>query len=193
MPGLGKLTTRSALLAIAATVVSSATAAQATVVDSGHFAGSESGVPDEICGISAVRDSTFSGTFRIRQGKGADDQAFFLRQNFRFADTFTNPDNGQSVTIEGHSLYNEVKATRVEGNVFEFATIEAGQPFAILDSAGNVLVRDRGVIRRMVLFDTLGDSAPGGVTLDEQIVRVSGPHAGLDDASNCAIVTSLIG
>ena len=76
-----------------------------------------------------------------------------------------------------------------------FTTIEAGQPCVCRDSAGNIVLRDTGVIRHHVLFDTLGDGAPGGITLDDQIVAVGGPHPGLQqtDAEFCAVVTGLIG
>jgi len=39
-----------------------APSAGATIVDGGKFSGSETGVPDSLCGIDLVRDSTFSGS-----------------------------------------------------------------------------------------------------------------------------------
>ena len=182
------------LLALGGSMACGVAAASATVVDREHFQGSET-VPDEICGISVIRDSEFSGSLRIRAGTGATDQAFFERVNFRYSDTFTNPENGKSLTIQGHSVYNEVKAERVEGNVFEFTTIEAGQPFVLTDSSGRVILRDRGLVRSLVLFDTLGDSMPGGQTLDVSTIRVSGPHPAFDltDEEFCGVVESLIG
>jgi hypothetical protein len=171
------------------------TPAQATVVDRGTFAGSETGVADELCGIALVRDSTFSGSFRLRLDKASDGQAFFQRLNLEFRDVFTNPLNGRSLTFEGRSLINEIRATHVEGDVYAFTTIEAGQPFVVRDSAGNVVLRDRGVIRHRILFDTLGDSTPGGVTLDDQIIGVGGPHPAFDQSEDefCAMVQALIG
>ena len=63
------------------------------------------------------------------------------------------------------------------------------------DAAGNVILRDRGVIRHHFLFDTLGDGMPGGITLDDQIIGVGGPHPSLDqsDEEFCAMVSSLVG
>jgi hypothetical protein len=45
------------------------------------------------------------------------------------------------------------------------------------------------------VFDTLGDSAPGGVFLEDPVVvRVSGPHPGFEEAFDfCALLISLIG
>ena len=141
-----------------------------------------------------TRDSTFSGSFRIRVDKQSGGQAFFDRLNFTYRDVSTNPLNERSITFECHSVTNELTATQVEGNVYAFTTIEAGQPFVVCDGDGNVVLRDRGVIRHRVLFDTLGDGAPGGITLDDTIVGVGGPHPGFDlsEEEFCAMVTSLI-
>ena len=169
--------------------------AQATVVDRGAFAGSETGVADELCGIALVRDSAFSGSFQVRVNKASDRRAFFQRLNFEYRDVFTNPLNGRSLTFEGKSLTNELTATQVQGNIYAYTAIEAGQPFTVRDAAGNVVLRDRGVIRHRVFFDTLGDSTPGGITLDDTTVGVTGPHPGLDQSEEdfCAMVEALVG
>jgi hypothetical protein len=183
------------LLGVTLLMACSAAPARATVVDRGTFADSESDVPENICGIALVRDSTFSGSFRIRLDKKSDGQAFFQRLNVDYRDVFTNPLNGRSMTFSGHSLVNEIAATHVEGNVYEFTTVEAGQPFTVRDGAGNVVLRDRGMLRHHVLFDTLGDGMPGGIQLDDEIVAVGGPHPGFDQTEEefCAMVTSLVG
>jgi hypothetical protein len=183
------------LLGIALLVACGAASASATVVDRGTFAGSETGVPDNLCGIDVVRDSTFSGSFRTRVDKQSDGQAFFQHTNFESRDVFTNPLNGRTLTFESKSLINEITATQMEGNVYSFTVVEAGQPFTIRDGAGNVVLRDRGVIRHRVLFDTLGDGTPGGIQLEDVIVGVGGPHPGLDMSEEefCATVGPLIG
>ena len=81
---------------------------------------------------------------------------------FHYREVWTNPDTGQWFVIRGHGLFREIRATQVEGTVYEFVAVEAGQPFVIEDAEGNVIVRDRGVIRHTILFDTLGDGQPGG-------------------------------
>jgi hypothetical protein len=192
MPGPRKV---SALLAISLFAACGAAPAHATVIDRGTFAGSESDVPDNLCGIDVVRDSTFSGSFRLRVDKQSGGEAFFQRLNFEYRDVFTNPANGRSLTFEGHSITNEIKATQVAGNVYEFTVVEAGQPFTVRDGAGSIVLRDRGVLRHRVLFDTLGDGTPGGITLEDEIVAVGGPHPGFDQTEEefCAMVTSLLG
>jgi hypothetical protein len=153
--------------------------AHATVVSRGTFADSGTEA-DELCGIAVVHDFAFSGRFRNRVDTASGGQAFFNHMTLDSVDVFTNPINGRSLTFETHELDNEIKATLVAGNVYQFTSIEAGQPFTVRDAAGNVVLRDRGVIRRSFLFDTLGDGMPGGVTIEEQIVGIGGPHPGLD-------------
>ena len=186
---------RASLLGVSLLLAFAVSPAQATVVDRGTFSGSEAGVPDPLCGLDLVRDSTFSGTFRDRVDKQSGGQAFFERLNFQYQDVFTNRANGRTMTFAGHSITNEIKATLVEGNVYEFTKIEAGQPFTVRDAAGRVVLRDRGVLPHHVLFDTLGDGAPGGIELDDQVVAVGGPHPGFDQTEEefCAMVTSLVG
>lgn len=169
--------------------------AQATVLDQGRFSDQELGVPDNICGIDVIRDSVFSGSFRIRVPKSGGGQAFLQRLTVKETDTFTNPDNGRFVVFQANELTNELSATLVEGNVYDFETIEAGRPFTLRDMAGNVVFRDRGNIRRIVRFDTLGDGQPGGDFVDETVVRVSGPHPAFDtpDEEFCGVIEGLIG
>jgi hypothetical protein len=60
---------------------------------------------------------------------------------------------------------------------------------------GNVVLREAGAVWTTIVFDTLGDSMPGGVVLDERVDRVSGPHPLLemDEAAFCDMVQDLIG
>jgi hypothetical protein len=187
-----RIVARSAtLLTIAAAALVAASPGTATVVDRGTFAGSETAAAD-VSGIPVVRTSTFSGRYRIRLDKASGGEAFLERLELRYRDVYANPLSGASITIHGHSLYNELTATRVSGNVYEFVAIEAGQPFVVRDASGNVVLRDGGAIRHRILFDTQGDAQAGGVVLDDEIVRISGPHPGFDNADACRTIAPLI-
>jgi hypothetical protein len=168
--------------------------AQATVYEHFHYADSEGPVPDEICGITVTRTSVFSGNVVTRTGKHELTSAFFGMDNYRYVDTFTNPATGRSFTISGNGMIRDVKAVHVEGTIFQFVTIETGQPFVIRDDSGQVVVRDRGSIRTTYTFDTGGDAVPGGTFLDLIDVQVNGPHPGFffDDATFCATVVPLL-
>jgi hypothetical protein len=174
-------------------VMAGAVPAHATVFAKGHFTFEES-VEEDLCGIAVRRDSTASGHFRTRTGKGDLDQAFFGQSSVEFTDTFTNLATGASFSIEGRLTGMDVKATPLGGNVFEFKFRESGT-VVVRDMDGNVVLRDRGAIWSTVVFDTLGDSMPGGEVLDETVDRVSGPHPGFeqDEAAFCEMVHDLIG
>ena len=175
----------------AAVMILTATPAGATVVERGHYSDSFSFSYDD-CGFEVVVEGTASGHYRIRAGKGTTDTAFFLLDNFSYVETHTNADTGASLTIEGNGVFNEIKATPVEGNVFEFEAVEAGQPFTVYDSDGNLVLRDRGSLHHHILFDTGGDDVPGGEEIEYLGADVHGPHPGFV-LDFCEIVTPLIG
>jgi hypothetical protein len=70
-----------------------------------------------------------------------------------------------------------------------------GQPFVVTDMTGKVVLRDVGLIETSYVFDSRGDSAPGGVFLEEpKLVRVVGPHPGFEETFDfCALADRLIG
>jgi hypothetical protein len=147
------------------------------------------------CGRFQV-ESTFSGRVMIKDATPATDgQFFYFQDNYQYRDVITNPATGEFVVVRGNGIFKEVQARQVEGSIFTFLTHEAGQPFVVEDMSGRVVLRDRGMITLSYVFDTLGDSAPGGVFLEDPVVvRVSGPHPGFEEAFDfCALLTDLIG
>jgi hypothetical protein len=176
---------------VASVMLTGATQAAATIVVRDQYSFPYSFDYSD-CGFPVVVEGTASGHFSIRAGKGDRDTAFFLTDNYSFTETHTNTDTGAFLTIKGNAVFNEIKATHVEGNIFEFEAVEAGQPFAVYDSAGRLVLRDRGSLQHHTLFDTLGDNQPGGEFIADLGTDVHGPHPGFDTAL-CDIVTPLIG
>ena len=175
-------------------VMAGAGPAQATMFERGEFSGQGSSEED-VCGIAARIDSVFSGKFHNRTGKHALDQAFFGHTSFEYTDRITNLATGAFFTVSGKEMFRDVKATPVGGTVFEFTTKQSGVPATVRDMDGTVVLRDRGTVSFTVLFDTLGDSQPGGDILEETVDRVSGPHpfSGMSEDEFCAMVNDLIG
>jgi hypothetical protein len=192
MPSFRRWVATAGVLALA--VLAWALPAHAEVILHEKFADSFSD-DFELCGIPVHSEFEFSGVTHLRVGKGDLDSAFFLLLRIRTTETITNPANGEFLVIEGNNLLHDTKATPVGGSVFRFTSVEAGQPFVLRDMTGTVVLRDRGVIRTTILFDTRGDDTPGGVTLEELDVSVAGPHPGFftDDDAFCALVQDLIG
>jgi hypothetical protein len=189
--------TRHALAAVTATLATTlvaATPAQATIIDRFDVTGTDSTVV-ALCGLTVRIDSTDSVSGRVREGKRSDTTAFFEQFTSRSLDVYTNLANNSFFTIEAHALSNETNATLVTGSVFEFTTVVAGQPFVVRDSSGTVVLRDRGAIRTHLLFDTGGDTVPGGMTLAILDIDISGPHPSteLNEESTCAGIHQLIG
>ncbi len=180
-----------ALPVAVALLVFGAIPAGATIYEKGRFTDEFTDTYDD-CGFPVQVEGTATGHYRIRMGKGKTASAFFEHVTVRYREIHTNPATGEWFVVRGHRTFTEVKARRVEGNVFRFVAVEAGQPFVVENSAGEIVYRDRGAIRYTILFDTRGDAVPGGDFIEEVDVRVSGPHPGFE-TDFCEIVTDLIG
>jgi hypothetical protein len=160
------------------------TVAQAAApYDQAHYSGSDS-FTDTVCGLDVTIDVEFSGVVVIRTVKDSDGQAFLELNNYEFTETHTNLATGNQLILSGNGVFHELRGTLVEGTVWAFDALDAGM-FTVTDPDGNVLLRDRGVVRLHAIFDTLGDSQPGGVLISEDPPVFHGPHS--DDAAFCAV------
>jgi hypothetical protein len=100
---------------------------------------------------------------------------------------------GAYVTIRGHGLYKEIQPLNQGDGLFTYVAHNVAT-FVLLDSSGNVLLREAGRIAFTWIFDSLSDSAPGGDMLSVTMVHVSGPHPEFnDDVNFCELVDSAIG
>ena len=93
----------------------------------------------------------------------------------------TNRATGKWFVLRGIVNFHEIGYRHISGTIYEFTANESGQPFVIEDSAGRVVVRDRGNIRHTGLFDTFGDGQPGADFIVETHTSVRGPHPAFDD------------
>ena len=166
-------------------------ATQGAILDRMRFVDFPYSFQEEICGIEVQIDGTASGHSALRTGKGKQATAFFEHTNFAYSETWTAA-NGSFVTVTGNANFNEVKAVPLGGTLFRFTAIEAGQPFRLYDSRGTLLLRDRGVIRSSIIFDTLGDATPGGIVIEELEPSVRGPHPGFFDETLCPVLVPLL-
>ena len=185
---------KTAVVVVAVAAIGWASPARSEVINQRHF--TESTSEDiEFCGLSlhVVNEERVSANIRV--GKGDLDTLFFGRWVEKSVATFTNPANGKFFTVSGNSVSHDIQGTLIAGSIFKQTIIEAGSPLVLKDMDGNVVMRDRGVIRTTILFDTGGDHVPGGETVEVLDVRVAGPHPDffLEDADRCALVQQLIG
>jgi len=140
------------------------------------------------CGFWVDVASEFGGRAQFRVGTGPDDGAFFVHDNYWGREVHVRRGTTDSVVISGDGLFQETRGTRVEGTVFLFESVNAGQPFVVTDADGDVVLRDRGVIRQTLLFDTLGDDMPGGVVIAEVDLDIGGPHPGFFGVDLCPLL-----
>jgi hypothetical protein len=174
-------TRRGALVGAAAAVLLALAAGPAagTVVDRGHYTDTFAASFVDCGGITFDEVITFTGQFRIQATK--DPEAFLVRDTFKFRDVITNRATGKWFVLRGIVNFHEIKYRHIGGTLYEFTANESGQPFVLEDSSGRVVVRDRGNIRRVGVFDTLGDAEPGADFITELSVSVRGPHPAFDD------------
>jgi len=162
------------LFAVAATL-GIASPVAATVVVRDHY--SDSGeFSHEDCGFVVNGTYEVQGIFMARAGKGDLETAFFGHDKYAFREVHVRESDGATVVISGNVLFQEVKAEPLGGNQFAFTSIVAGQPFVVSDADGNVLFRDRGVVRQTIVFDTEGDDQVGGIFVEQLSFEVHGPH-----------------
>ena len=144
------------------------------------------------------------GVEAIRNLRGSDGQAFLDDNRYRFREVWVDDSTGHVViTIKGAFHYVEVSGHRLPtssvpkdlippeglvGPIYSFRSVEKGHD-VLRDAHGKALFRDRGTVVGRNLFDTLGDSKPGGRTLDFTPVKVIGPHP-LLDVDICDIVAA---
>jgi hypothetical protein len=142
------------------------------------------------CGFTIQLEKVTKEHVMIREVEGSNGQAFLGHVNSKSREVLTNPATGAWFVILRHSLYREFTGRQIQGNIWEFTAHEAGQPFTVEDSDGNVVQRNRGRVTYRIVFDTQGDTEPGGIELVREVTSVSGPHLSEDV---CAIARDLIG
>jgi dienelactone hydrolase len=136
------------------------------------------------CGYPMQVTGTTTDQVQVRVDR-KDPRIVFVTDNYQFRETRTVAD-GRSFQVEGNGLAKDVRAKSLGGSLYEFTFHNAGQPFTISDSSGNLISRDRGIFEFKYTIN-LDDGTFNFVGL-----RVSGPHpsAGVD---YCSIVAPLVG
>lgn len=183
---------RSTIAGLVAAALLAAMAAPAHSTVREKFRLQEEWAYTEDCGFAVEVTGSRSDLFMIREGKNQDAGAFPVLNRVTWRETWTNAESGDWFVIRGSATFNEVGATHVEGSIFEFRAVEAGQPFVVEDSDGNVVARNRGSVHFSYLFDTQGDDEPGGEWVANTDFRIAGPHPSIF-SHPCEYAVDLIG
>lgn len=153
-----------------------AVAAPTVAAAGGPAVGSDS-YSDTIYDCGYPIDIAGTASWRVRgRTLPQDPTTFFDHELFSFREVWTNQATGAWFVVRGDALTLDVKATQVDGNVYEYTTIRAGMPVVVEDSTGKVVARDRGQVRMRILWDTGGDDNPERYFIDFLGVTFGGPH-----------------
>src|SRR5262245_43609563 len=146
------------------------------------------------CGFAIETTVAFEGLFMLKSGHGDDPTPYYF-DNYQGTVTLRNVATGKWVQVLHNGLYKDLRITNLGGTLYEFEAIEVGRPFTIVDSDGNVLVRDRGLIETRFVVDTLGDDDIANDIFQDgswELVKDAGAHPGLT-LDYCSSSTELIG
>jgi hypothetical protein len=144
-------------VAVVAAILAAAALAPATSaapLERGHYSGTDSW-DDDGCGFPIHGEATFEGVFMLKQPR-TDGAPPYLFDNYNVVVTLTA--NGRTITIRNQGLYKDLRITHVDGTVYQFVSIEAGQPFVAIGDDSTVLFHDRGLVKTGFMVDTLGDA-----------------------------------
>jgi hypothetical protein len=149
---------RSVPLAVIAILASLAFAlpAQAAPQVREKYSGTDSFDFDD-CGFWIHDEVSFQGVFMLKRPRAADGPPYWF-DNYDNLEVLSA--NGRTAYLSHQGLYKDLRITRVSGTVWQFVTMEAGQPWVLRDADGNVLIRDRGRLSATFQVDTLGDNDP---------------------------------
>lgn len=168
-----RATAAAALALIGAGLVAAAPAHAAGPVERETFEGTFTSVQ---CDGAYTSATSFRDSVTVRDATPQTDGQFFkFSVRYSFTDIVTNPATGDFITVEGKGVLVEIQPRALGDGVFEYVANDAGH-FTYRDSDGNVILRESGSIATRYVFDTENDSTPGGITLSEDLIRVSGPH-----------------
>jgi hypothetical protein len=153
--------------------------AQAAPLERDHYSGTDSFVGHD-CGFEIQFEVTFEGVFLLKEPRSPGAPGYRL-DNFEVHETLTA--NGRTLIIDHRGVFKDLRVTHVAGTIYQFVTLEAGQPFVVRDGEGNVLSRDRGALKVTYQMDTQGDTDPENDEFIEgsfEVLANNGPHPNFD-------------
>ena len=147
------------------------------------------------CGFVVDEVDHYTGVTTIKGSTPKTGGEFFRFSN-QYDHTFvlTNAESKDFVVITSRGLFREGPGTVVsdDGRIVTYQTMDSGAFTTVYDSAGRVITRERGNVVYEYTFDTLGDGAPGGDFVSEELVRIAGPHP-LYFTDGCELLAEWIG
>lgn len=122
---------------------------------------------DTLCDKYDIEGRDF-GHWQIQDAtKATGYQFFYYTQWYNGHTKITNPANGKWMTEDWSGIFKEInaKAHKDDPNVFTFETVDASA-YRVKNSRGKIVHFEAPLIVTRRVFDTLGDSQPGGQELE---------------------------
>lgn len=149
---------------------------------------------DDDCGFAVHVEGVWRERYTIHAVPGSSGQVFLERRRYSYRKRVTNPATGRTMTVSGHGVFREVRASHLGGDDWEVLAIETGSPFVVRDATGQVVLADRGELTTRSVQDTLGDGRPSSQELEHEVVQTVGSFPSLADGFDyCALVLRLTG
>lgn len=126
---------------------------QAAPIEREHYSGTETFHFDD-CGFVVHVEATFDGVFMLKAPRRGEGPPYYF-DNYEVHQTLTA--NDRTLFMDHQGLYKDLRITHVEGTVYQFVAMEAGQPFVMRGEDDEVILRDRGLLRVTFQVDTRGD------------------------------------
>lgn len=109
------------------------------------------------------------GHTRTDPGTARTNGQFFPFSNLYNGRTvITNPVNGKSITERWSGFLKEENARLLHDAVVSYDTKDVGV-YVVRDRQGRIAYHDHGTIIQTYVYDTLGDSQPGGTFLEDPV------------------------
>ena len=125
---------------------------------------------------------------------GSHGQAFLQDLRWRYHEVWTNPANGRKAFASGKARVRETRAEHVKGDVWRFRAVISGAPLVVENDRGRTVLAEWGVLVFSSVFDTLGDSQPGGEFIEQTVISSRGNWPTWEeDFDFCALVERVLG
>ena len=67
----------------------------------------------------------------------SDGQAFLQDIRYQYREVWTNQETGRKAYVSGRAHNREIKATQVDGDVWNFVSVLTGKPFVVKNDKGH--------------------------------------------------------
>lgn len=173
-----------AILLVAA--VAGPVSAKSTIYDSGSY---DNPFTDTICDTYVIEGREFGHWQILDATRATNGQFFYFTSWYNGHTKITNPANGKWITEDWSGVFKEVnaRAHRDNPNVFTYQTVDLAT-YKVKNARGRTLHAEIDLVVASRVYDSLGDSQPGGDQLEyRELINTIDQDFDLCELANQAI------